>query len=110
MDGVAIAVQVGARLDAVAQLEPEVQAPLPIAVHRPQAYLHHRLGDGRRVPIARAVDYLQLHEDYLGLGDPPPHEMGRGRGWGLFVCCCCCCGIPRPSSPATLAGTLLGWK
>src|SRR2546428_8583013 len=89
MDVVAVAVHISARLDAVAQLEPEIDAALAVAIHRPQPHLHHRLGDGRGVTVARAVDDLELH-------DP--------------TCCCCCCGMPWPSSPATLAGTLLGWE
>ena len=85
VDVVAETVDVGTRLHAVAQLEPEVMTALAVAVHRLQPELHHGLRDGARIPIAGAVDDVQLH-------------------------CCCCCGIPRPSSPATAAGTLLGWK
>src|SRR5713226_6577486 len=82
VDVVAVAVHVAARLDPMAQLQVEVEAALPIAVHRTQPHLHHRFGDRTGVPVARAVHDLELH----------------------------CCGMPRPSSPITAAGTLLGWK
>src|SRR2546430_4748875 len=85
---VAESVHVAPWLDAVAHLESEISAALSVAVHRLQPHLHHGLGDGTRVAISRAVHDLQLHA----------------------MTCCCCCGMPRPSSPVTAAGTLLGWK
>src|SRR6266446_619111 len=99
---VAVAVHVGVGLDPVAQLEPEIDAPLAVSVHRSQSDLHHRLGDGSRVAVARAVYDLELH------APRPMNGKGRCRRRGLS--CCCCCGMPCPSSPVTLAGTLLGWK
>ena len=86
VDVVAIPVDVSLRFYAVAQLKVEVEAALAVAVHGLQPDLHHGLGDGSGVPVPRAVHDLELH------------------------LCCCCWGMPRPSSPVTAAGTLLGWK
>ena len=85
VDVVAETVHVGARFHAVAQLEPEVETSLPVPVHRTKADLH----DGFRNRGCVAVPGV-VH-------DVEPH-------------CCCCWGMPRPSSPVTAAGTLLGWK
>src|SRR5262249_20220043 len=82
---VAVAVHVALGLDAMAQLQLEADAPLAVAVHGAQPELHDRLGDRPGVSIPRAVHDLELH-------------------------CCCCWGMPRSSSPATAAGTLVGWK
>ena len=87
---VAIAVNVGARIDPGAEVEREGDAPLPGAVHRLQPDLHNRLGDGPAVLVVSAVNDLQ------------PHAVACPR------CCCCCCGMARSSSPVTLVGTLLG--
>src|SRR6266550_3002022 len=100
MDVVAESVHVGPRLDPVAHLEPEVGAALAVAVHRLQPHLHHGLRDGARVAIASAVDDLEFHFATW-------RASATRRG---LTDCCCCCGTPRPSSPETAAGTLLGCK
>src|SRR5260370_12844092 len=89
VDAVSIAVPRGVCLDSRADVEDEFQASLPISVHRLELHLHHRLRDRPHVPISGLVHHLELHWPFT---------------------CCCCWGIALPSSPITLAGTLLGWK
>ena len=62
VDVIAEPVYVGSRLQTVAQLEPEIDAALAVAVHRLEAHLHHRLGDRARIPVAGAVQDLELHD------------------------------------------------
>src|ERR1700736_3482104 len=85
VDVVPVTVAILARLDSGADVQLELETSLPVAVDRPQPHLHDRLRYRSDIPVAGLVHDPQLH-------------------------CCCCWGIALPSSPTTLAGTLLGWE
>src|ERR1700737_1853198 len=75
---VSVAVLVTTRRDSRADVELELKASLPEAVHRPEAYLHDGLGDRARVTVVRAVHNLELHRSSVSAMCPAD--------------CCCCWG------------------